>query len=177
MIEVHIRHNLFGPLRETSNVYVAHSSIRFIIAEPWPTYVRSIRFMARAKTPGNGSTARKQVATMPAPKLVEVKKDFVRRRTWKRKSAFAHTNCTKQRGYTARSRERRLAGSGAGNSEPSTTASRALKFRLRTAWGQLPSAVQSSGARQLIRGNRIAELRSAGQPRRLSPRGGLSYRS
>lgn len=31
--------------------------------------------MARAKTIGNGSTGRKQVATMPAPKLVEVKKD------------------------------------------------------------------------------------------------------
>ena len=31
--------------------------------------------MARAKSTGNGSTARKQVATMPAPKLVEVKKD------------------------------------------------------------------------------------------------------
>lgn len=31
--------------------------------------------MARAKTVGNGSTGRKQVATMPAPKLVEVKKD------------------------------------------------------------------------------------------------------
>lgn len=31
--------------------------------------------MARAKTAGNGSTGRKQVATMPAPKLVEVKKD------------------------------------------------------------------------------------------------------
>ncbi len=31
--------------------------------------------MARAKTVGNGSTDRKQVATMPAPKLVEVKKD------------------------------------------------------------------------------------------------------
>ena len=31
---------------------------------------------------------------MPAPKLVEVKK-IRPRRTWKRKSAFAHTNCTK----------------------------------------------------------------------------------
>ena len=31
--------------------------------------------MARAKTTGNGSTGRRQVATMPAPKLVEVKKD------------------------------------------------------------------------------------------------------
>ena len=31
--------------------------------------------MARAKSTGNGSTPRKQVATMPAPKLVEVKKD------------------------------------------------------------------------------------------------------
>ena len=31
--------------------------------------------MARAKTPGNGSTSRKQVATMPAPKPFEVKKN------------------------------------------------------------------------------------------------------
>jgi len=31
--------------------------------------------MARTKTTGNGSTGRRQVATMPAPKLVEVKKD------------------------------------------------------------------------------------------------------
>jgi Protein of unknown function (DUF2934) len=30
--------------------------------------------MARAKSAGNSSTGRKQVATMPAPKLVEVKK-------------------------------------------------------------------------------------------------------
>ena len=30
--------------------------------------------MARAKSAGNGSTGRKQVATMPAPKLVEAKK-------------------------------------------------------------------------------------------------------
>ncbi|MGH9550721.1 MAG: DUF2934 domain-containing protein [Terriglobales bacterium] len=30
--------------------------------------------MARAKSAGNGSTGGKQVATMPAPKLVEVKK-------------------------------------------------------------------------------------------------------
>jgi hypothetical protein len=31
--------------------------------------------MARAKTPGNGTSTRKQVATMPAPKLVEAKKN------------------------------------------------------------------------------------------------------
>ena len=31
--------------------------------------------MARAKTPGNGNTTRKQVATMPAPKPFEVKKN------------------------------------------------------------------------------------------------------
>lgn len=31
--------------------------------------------MARAKTPGNGSTSRKQVATMPAPKPFEVQKN------------------------------------------------------------------------------------------------------
>jgi len=31
--------------------------------------------MARAKSTGNGTTGRKQVATMPAPKLVEVRKD------------------------------------------------------------------------------------------------------
>jgi hypothetical protein len=31
--------------------------------------------MARAKTPGNGSTSRKQVATMPALKPFEVKKN------------------------------------------------------------------------------------------------------
>ena len=31
--------------------------------------------MARAKSPGNGSTGRKQVATMPAPKRLNVKKD------------------------------------------------------------------------------------------------------
>ena len=31
--------------------------------------------MARAKTPANGSTSRKQVATMPAPKPFEVKKN------------------------------------------------------------------------------------------------------
>ena len=31
--------------------------------------------MARAKSTGNGATGRKQVATMPAPKLVEVRKD------------------------------------------------------------------------------------------------------
>jgi hypothetical protein len=31
--------------------------------------------MARVKTPGNGSPSRKQVATMPAPKLVEAKKN------------------------------------------------------------------------------------------------------
>ena len=31
--------------------------------------------MARAKSTGNGSTSRKQVATMPAPELVEVRKD------------------------------------------------------------------------------------------------------
>lgn len=31
--------------------------------------------MARAKSAGNGSTGRKQVATMPAPKLVDVRKD------------------------------------------------------------------------------------------------------
>ena len=31
--------------------------------------------MARVKTPGNGSTTRKQVATMPAPKPFEVKKN------------------------------------------------------------------------------------------------------
>src|SRR4029077_5600793 len=31
-------------------------------------------FMARVKTPGNGSTTRKQVATMPTPKPFEVKK-------------------------------------------------------------------------------------------------------
>jgi hypothetical protein len=29
-------------------------------------------FMARAKTPGNGTTSRKSVAVMPAPKTVEV---------------------------------------------------------------------------------------------------------
>jgi hypothetical protein len=32
-------------------------------------------FMARAKTPGNGNTSRKQVAVMPAPKPVEVPKN------------------------------------------------------------------------------------------------------
>ncbi len=31
--------------------------------------------MARVKTPGNGNTSRKQVATMPSPKPVEVKKN------------------------------------------------------------------------------------------------------
>ena len=31
--------------------------------------------MARAKSTGNGTTGRKQVTTMPAPKLVEVRKD------------------------------------------------------------------------------------------------------
>ncbi len=31
--------------------------------------------MARVKTPGNGSTRRKQVTTMPAPKPVEVQKN------------------------------------------------------------------------------------------------------
>ena len=32
--------------------------------------------MARVKTPGNGSTSRKQVATMPSPKPVEAKKNM-----------------------------------------------------------------------------------------------------
>ena len=32
--------------------------------------------MARVKTPGNGSTSRKQVATMPSPKPVEVKRNM-----------------------------------------------------------------------------------------------------
>jgi Protein of unknown function (DUF2934) len=32
-------------------------------------------FMARVKTPGNGSTSRKQIATMPSPKPVEAKKN------------------------------------------------------------------------------------------------------
>ena len=31
--------------------------------------------MARVKTPGNGSTSRKQIATMPSPKPVEAKKN------------------------------------------------------------------------------------------------------
>ncbi len=31
--------------------------------------------MARAKTPGNGRTSRKQVATMPAPQPFEVKRN------------------------------------------------------------------------------------------------------
>ena len=51
--------------------------------------------MARVKTPGNGTTSRKQVATMPAPKPVEVKKAVPSTVIWKSKSAFAPTNCTK----------------------------------------------------------------------------------
>ncbi len=31
--------------------------------------------MARVKTPGNGNTSRKQVATMPAPKPIEIKQN------------------------------------------------------------------------------------------------------
>jgi hypothetical protein len=38
-------------------------------------FLRSIDIMARAKTPGNGNSTRKQVATMPAPKPFEVKKN------------------------------------------------------------------------------------------------------
>jgi hypothetical protein len=37
-------------------------------------YLKEYSYMARVKTPGNGSTTRKQVATMPAPKPFEVKK-------------------------------------------------------------------------------------------------------
>jgi|SRR5882724_9508483 len=35
-------------------------------------------FMARAKTPGNGNTSRRQVAVMPAPKSMEVQKSSSR---------------------------------------------------------------------------------------------------
>src|SRR4029077_19951714 len=73
MIECEIATIYFGPqLRESSTcMWLTHQFGSLLNLGLCKEY----SFMARAKTPGNGNTSRKQVAVMPAPKPVEVQKN------------------------------------------------------------------------------------------------------
>ena len=74
--------------------------------------------MARAKSTGNGTTGRKQVATMPAPKLVEVRKDSFAANLEEEIRIRAY-QLYEERGYLPGHEGRGLADSGTGNFGPS----------------------------------------------------------
>ena len=73
--------------------------------------------MPRAKNSGNGTTTRNQVATMPSPKPVEVRKTAPSVNLEEQIRVRAY-QLYEERGYTPGHQERRLAGRGAGNSHP-----------------------------------------------------------
>ena len=116
--------------------------------------------MARAKTPGNGNTRRKQVATMHC-RLFELKKNpstadleaEIRRRAYE---------LYEQRGYTPGHENEDWLVAEQEVLSRATTTSRALSFTKNT-WGQPPRL--SSGAKlDVCCLKTVAELRSAGQP-------------
>ena len=91
--------------------------------------------MARAKTPGNGTTSRKSVAVMPAPKTVEVQEksssvnlSAVNLEEQIRVRAY---QLYEERGYTPGHESRRLAGSGAGSSRSRRRPAERLILRTR----------------------------------------------
>ena len=86
---------------------------------------------------------------MPAPKLVEVKKTSSATNLEEEIRIRAY-QLYEERGYLPGHEDEDWLVAEQEILSRHDTASRALRFQLRTTWGQPPSAVQSSEARQLI---------------------------